>query len=287
VTELPLDELPRHTPWVARLLGVEPLPQYWKTETEVLREWERDRWGPLLSAVRAIEGATLTDAVALVRRLEGESEELPIYDRGRFRMLPAVAAHEQHYETLRDSLLEHIDGAAGIVELGAGFGGKILRLARDPQLAHLRFMAAEYTASGRALLDLLARNEGLDVPVGSCDFRTCRLEGLALPPNCIFFTMYAAMYVPILGDDFPDFLARYRPRAVVHVEPVWEHCDATSLFGLLSRRYLEANDYNRNLLTLLKNSETKGRLQILRESRALEGVNPLMPASVIAWRPLA
>lgn len=282
-----LDDLPRFTPWVARLLGEEPLPQYRKTETEVLREWEMDRWGPLLAELRRLPGATLADAVKLVRQMEGEPEELPVYDRGRFRVLPASQAHEQHYQTLRQELLDQLDGAAGIVELGAGYGGKILRLAQEPQLAALRFFAAEFTASGRALIELLARNERLDVPVGYCDFRSCRLEGLDLPTDCVFYTLYATMYVPTLPEAFPAFLAQYRPRAVVHVEPIWEHCDNNSLYGMLRKRYLEANDYNRNLRSVLKSCELQGQLQVVRECRAVEGVNPLMPASVVVWRPLS
>jgi len=55
---------------------------------------------------------------------------------------------------------------------------------------------------------------------------------------------------------------------------------------MLRRRYIEINDYNRNLVTLLQEHETKGTLKILKEERSLFGNNPLLPISVIAWKPI-
>ena len=80
-------------------------------------------------------------------------------------------------------------------------------------------------------------------------------------------------------------LASWRPKAVVHVEPCYEHYPADSLLGMLRRRYVELNDYNRNLVSALRGLERAGELRVIAEQPALFGRNPLFPVSVIAWQP--
>jgi hypothetical protein len=53
----------------------------------------------------------------------------------------------------------------------------------------------------------------------------------------------------------------------------------------LRRRYIEVNDYNRNLVSLLRAQQAEGALRILEELPAVLGVNPLLPVSVIVWSP--
>jgi hypothetical protein len=80
-------------------------------------------------------------------------------------------------------------------------------------------------------------------------------------------------------------LIALEPKVVIHVEPVYEHCDPATLLGLLRQRYIQANGYNRNLSTILHDHEALGSLEIIHESVPGFGPNPLLAASVIAWKP--
>lgn len=51
-----LDDLPRFSPWPARLLGLEPWGQRTKSSDEILREYEHENWGPLLAIVANATG---------------------------------------------------------------------------------------------------------------------------------------------------------------------------------------------------------------------------------------
>ena len=95
----------------------------------------------------------------------------------------------------------------------------------------------------------------------------------------------AASCLPYLSADFVDGLTALRPTAVVNIEPCYEHCDSSTLIGVLRRRYIEVNDYNRNLVTLLREQERAGKLPIHEEQQAVIGINPLFPVSVIVWSP--
>ena len=55
----------------------------------------------------------------------------------------------------------------------------------------------------------------------------------------------------------------------------------------MRRRYIEVNDYNTNLLTVLRDARDAGTIQILEERAAVFGANPLLPASVLTWAPSA
>ena len=58
-----IDDLPRLSPWPARLLGLEPWEQRHKTPEDITREYEHEKWGPLLTKVREIERQVLVDEV--------------------------------------------------------------------------------------------------------------------------------------------------------------------------------------------------------------------------------
>ena len=52
----------------------------------------------------------------------------------------------------------------------------------------------------------------------------------------------------------------------------------------MCRKYIKMNDYNTNLLTILKKAEKAGRIEIIEEKKNVIGSNPFLPISIIAWR---
>ena len=76
-----------------------------------------------------------------------------------------------------------------------------------------------------------------------------------------------------------------RPAAVFHFEPCFEHYSSQTVHGLLCRRYVQMNDYNQNLIKLLHSQEEQGTLDIIEERPAVMGANPLLPISVLGWKP--
>ncbi len=68
--------------------------------------------------------------------------------------------------------------------------------------------------------------------------------------------------------------------SVLHFEPIYDPEDATAL-GKLRRRYIENQDYNRDLQT-----ETHRRtdVRLVRHEPNVIGLNPLIPTSVLQWQ---
>ena len=137
---------------------------------------------------------------------------------------------------------------------------------------------------GQDLISLLAGSWKKPVAVGHCDFRNLKIEGVTIPENAVIFTSYAVHYVPQLSMDFVRFLSRLKPRAVVHFEPCYEFFTADSLHQMMCRRYMELNDYGRNLVTVIE-AGRQGEGISVRTRKYVFGSNPFLPISVIEWAP--
>lgn len=178
-------------------------------------------------------------------------------------------------------------GGDNLAELGAGYGEILLRLARRYHKAFGHYLAGELTNNGLNALQTLARHENIPVVSGHCDFYSLTKDGcLSGYPGGVIYTSYALMYVPMLAGGIVDFFCSMHPQVCIHFEPVYELYDEHSLHGLLCRRYVEMNDYNRNLLSVLRDHEEQGRIEIVEIEKNVFGDNVLLPISVIVWRPV-
>jgi hypothetical protein len=282
MNDLTINQLPLYSPWPARLLGLETWTPREKTPDEITREYEHEKWGPLLARVRSAgAGVTLEQAV---RWAVGETGPSLFCSEESFELLPPFLAYERYVDFVCAALSEYATAPA-LVELGAGYGAILLNLARRREFAEKQILAGEYTASGEELIRLLASVEGLKVRSGRCDFSRMPVCDFDPPAGALIYTSYATPYVRELGEGFVEGLAAFCPRAVVHVEPCREHCDSNTLMGLMRQRYIDVNGYNRNLVTLLRAQEQAGKIRILSELPAVIGINPLLAASVVAWAP--
>lgn len=280
-TSYSLDELPKFSVWPRRLLGIEPWTTRNKTPAEVLREYEVDKWGDLLTKLGRGEITSLAQADRL---FYAPDIRLPSCIGDDLLLLDMQEAHRR-YLALLESVLDSLLPCTALVELGAGYGSQILALAKQPAFADAAIFAGEYTASGVTLIKAFAAREKVSIVAERCDFNGDPLAILPVPENAIIFTSMATHYVPMLSSKFFDSLCARRPKAVIHLEPCHEHCASDTLLGLMRRRYIEVNDYNTNLVSLAHQLAAQGRLEILSERPQLMGQNVLLPVSLLVWRP--
>jgi len=275
------NELPKFSTWPERLLDP-ALESRQKNAAELSREYEQEKWGPLLEALRGEDSGGLHLADDLTFR---DCPPQPCWDHGVLRILPALEAFDV-YRTLVMGKLSAPRPGQALVELGAGYGAILLWLKQQQDWRETPIFAGEFTASGQELAGLIAEREGLAVTTGWCDFFDPRLTDLPVPESSLIFTSFAMACVPELSDRFVDGMLEFRPSRVWHFEPIREHFDRGTLTGLMQERYLAANDYNRNLLAVLKRREAEGCIRIVSEEKCFFGLNPLIPLSSVAWEPV-
>ena len=118
-TPIKLEDLPKYSEWPKRLLALESFEVKYKTEKEVLREFNQDKWGQLLTQVREMNEPTLDE---VERGLVDYCTQIPYYEGGEFYLTNERQLLDKHLELFADVLRPHIEGASCLVELGAGYG---------------------------------------------------------------------------------------------------------------------------------------------------------------------
>lgn len=275
------DSLPKYSDWPARLISLEEFKIKYKTEKEVLREYEDEKWGELLNNVKSLEKPTLYDVDELFGLYY--KNKLPFYYEGDFYLADMNTMMDLHLNLYEKTLRPHLEGASCLVELGAGYGSKLFKLAQRDIFCDLPILAGEFTKNGQELISILADSLNKKVDVGYCDFRNMKIENISIPEGAVIFTSYAAHYVPNLLMKFVDFMTSFKPKAVIHFEPCYENYSVNSVHGMLCRRYVELNDYTRNLIGVLKSSEVKNEIS-MQVSENIIGSNPFLPISIIEWK---
>jgi hypothetical protein len=280
---LSLNDLPKYSDWPSRLLGIIDWKAKPKTEDEVIREFETEKWGVLY---KQIESSGFKTSLKEIEEsiYHSKSHLACLSDGDLFLMSPEQAFEEQiriYCETIASFL-----PADSLCELGAGYGQVILKLATDKRLNVQKILAAEYTKSGVKLIKHFANLQASAIDADLCDFTKSDITSLKIPEGSVIYTSYATMYVPELATNFIQKLASFKPSVVIHFEPIFEHCDTSKMLGLLQYKYIQQNDYNRNLLTVIQKAEEKKIVEIVAEKKQIFGSNPLLPFSIIAWRPI-
>jgi hypothetical protein len=281
--EIALNDVALHSPWPSRLLGLAEWRQRSKTPEEIIREFNDEKWAAITSMIDDNPGITVESLDFKIMK----DREIAYMHDGRFFVAPWSDVHNLNLDIYAATLAKCLEGSpSALVELGAGYGSVILNLARRISLRNHPLFAGDLTTNGTAALKRLAANGNVQISAGLCDLRTGKISGFEIPPNSVIFTCFAAFYIPELAMDFVSFLTSFKPKAVVHFEPCYEHHSDGRLFSLLCQRYIQLNDYNRNMISVLQEAERIGLIEILEERPNVAGANPLLPTSILTWRPI-
>lgn len=277
-----INDLPRFSEWPARLLGFIKTGKRLKTPVEIIREFECDKWGLLYDQIARSSGRL---SIEDIDKLYLGTDESLFYMDKEFSLKKYTDMHRTYIQWLENELGRYLP-ASTLCELGCGYGSVILSMAQSELFKNMPFIAADFTQQGIDIVEYLGKSLNVSLITGRCDFTQPHITDVTIPDGSIIFTSYALTYVPVLSLQFLRKVASWRPKVVVHVEPCYEHCDEKSLHGLMQKRYMEINDYNRNFITRLHEAEDGRWLEIIKETPCFIGQNPLLAASLVIWRPL-
>ncbi len=251
-------------PWTQRLLGLEVFSKT-RDLNQIEREYNQDKYGSLCQFDFADIEAYKQQEFRQVN-LTWESNVVISLGESVFETQLGFARslyQTQVMETIRKYR------PARICELGCGYGYN---------LSYLKDIAEVYGGEYSSNAVKLSQRLGIDVELfnyyQSADYQLIRDKSL-------IFTSHSIEQLPS-AKSFIEHLAQHRNRvtAVVHFEPT-VLATRTSLVGILRNRYLEINDYNRDLVNLLQH---RSDIEILEFTPDLIGLNPLNSTCLIIWR---
>lgn len=274
--KIPLNELPSWSPWPARIVGLEHWSVPNRNLDKIKAEYNDDKYRMLLDWVEKQEGpVSFADAErALMQMLKlSPDKQVCISRRQELFVTTVKEAFRNQFDALRSQLDLAINGCQSLVELGCGAGFNLWYLRQA--FSHLEFSGGDFSLNAVAIARRLGQNV---VQFNFCDAGTYSLIERSREPVAIL-TSHALEQLPSAAP-FLENLTRYRQRirTVINFEPVRE-LHAKNLLGLLRFRYTEINDYNRDLLSVLRSAA----VEIDRVDYDVIGVNPLNPTSAIQW----
>jgi len=276
--EIQLDQLTNYSKWPKRLIGLESSPKIIKSESEVIREFEIETWG----SIRNSSKGKLMDIDSVEDRYFSLDYEMPFFYKGKFYITTNKNILNKHIGFYHDTLSKYIDNSTALVEFGAGFGSKIIRLAKHDIFRNIPKYAGELTESGQELISAISKEMSINIEVGKIDLRRQEISGLSLPKRALIFTSYASHYDPCMNVDFVKFLKSFEPSAVVNFEPCCELYSEKTIHGLMCKKYISTNDYTSNIWSTIRNHCEDSGLNLNCQSNIL-GYNPFMPISSVEW----
>jgi hypothetical protein len=236
-----------------------------RTVQKITQEYGKEKWGVMLGEnLKDIEHAKIVEFNTTIGPNWQDATTTASFGGELFRVNQQIF-RDIYFAVLRSKFLKYRGSA--YCELGCGYGYNLSQLPGPTY-------GGEFTDAGVAI----GKKLGLDV--SHFDFYD-KLSYRMIRPGSVVFTVQALEQIP----DSTCFLDGMRSQKhnieyVLHLEGsvLPERRD---LLGLLRNRYQQINDYNRNLVELLR---TAPDVELLELELDLMGCPPLNSLHFVAWR---
>lgn len=277
-----LNDLPKYSPWPARLIGLSDWVPRNRNDQLALREYG-EKWGNLLQDYHNHEFANVHQAMEYLFRTHFPANMLFHVDEQIYYSENDSRFWNFFYMRITEVLSECLEPNDTLVELGCGWGRNLFYALKAGLCSDA--IGGEYTKEGEMLGSLIAKQFDVPIEFSHFDYYNPASEFMHKLKGTVVFTHNSIEQISYLPEKTILSLIESRPKAVIHFEPVYEYRNKETLLHYLWKRYTETNDYNRNLLTVLKTFEKEGRLKITIEKVHALGLNAFNPGSFIVWEP--
>ena len=280
--KIDINELPRWSPWPARLLGLEE----WKTArrdvAKIDREYDKDKYGRYLERYRELGPGATPDAIREIEMTHPTDEDVAVTIGTDLVVGPWGETCARYDTMLVEALRPAIEQHGIAVELGCGWGfylGKLAQLLPDARL-----LGFDYSENANTLArEIFAAQR--NITVGRFNYYSDRYDAIfdAVRESgferAVIYTSHSIEQLPSAVGVI-ETLSKHADQIATtfHFEPVFQlHGD--DLMGMLRRSYAIANDYNRDLYGCL----TRPDIKILRADADTIGRVPFNATSVVQW----
>jgi hypothetical protein len=277
-----LNDLPKYSPWPARLLGIEDWQIRIRNEQLIKNEYG-EKWETLYRRYADQKFDSLRNALEYLLMTHFQSHLLFHLKENLYYTENSVQLWDYFYSILLKVLAPYLSENDTLVELGCGWGRNLF-YAIDMKLCK-NAIGGEYTAEGRKLGQLISRQFDLPVEIKPFDYYDPSNDFMKQLWGNVVFSHNSIEQISILPEETIQSIIRNKPKVVIHFEPVYEYRNNDTVLHYLWKKFTEINDYNRNLLTVLKKLEKKGKLKILLQDIHAFGLNAFNPGSFIVWEP--
>lgn len=210
----------------------------------------------------------------------------------RIEPISGAGTHEERRVELADAL-KRVDRLAdladgdfdAIVELGCGYGLNLFRLHRALGGRPMRYIAAEYTNSGRRLCAELAKLDGgMPLETAFIDHKDPDLGFMAGIDRALIFTCHSIEQVASLPETYFSVLAGAAPSVLcAHFEPFGFQVECETPRTRNQKDFFRQKGWNADFYTRLKAAEAAGTLNLRTVELECFAAQSDNPTSVAIW----
>lgn len=278
--EISINDLPKWSQWPARLLGAEAFESVERNLSKIHSEYSEDKWQKCFDAYVKSEGTMdAHDLRRLYYDLSSTKQRAAVH-RGKLVSATNSEIMTWYDDILMSAMTPTLMTAGTVVELGSSFGHIMWMLRKA--FPNLFYRGGDFADSAVALASKLYVQTP-DISVEKFDFYAPSYDLIERAKGpVVVITSQALEQVPQSAGVI-DTLYKHRKKIdrVFHLEPAYALYDDGSLLGLMRRRYIEINDYNRDLVSTLKHRKD---IEIMRLEPNIVGWNPFNSLALIEWR---
>jgi len=256
------DYLNKNNPWSQRLLGLTSFKKD-RTITQVENEYNLDKYAKLLDYdLRTIEDYKLKEF-----ELGGikPSGSMHVSFGDDIFSVSLAEARQSYYKLIKEKITQYT--SKNICELGCGYGFNLSYVGE-------KAYGGEYSKNAVSL------GKKLGMEISEFNYYNCEDYNF-IKENSTVFTTHSIEQIPD-ANIIIDCLEKQKHKInyVIHFEPTIVN-ERDSLFGLLRNKYIEINDYNHNLINVLKKNPN---VEILELKHDIFGLSPLNSTNLIVWK---
>ena len=252
-----------NNPWTKRLLGMSDFHKK-RDVQQVENEYNLDKYARLVDFdFKTVEEYKLKEFEQV--GLHPQTGTIFISQGDEIFKVSIPEMRKIYYDLIRSMLSKY--ASENICELGCGYGYNL-------GFSDKKMYGGEYAANAVKI----AKKLGLDV--SRFNYYEEKDYDL-LRHDTTIFTAHSIEQIPD-ANVIINNLAKHREKInyVIHFEPTVIH-ERTSLLGMMRNKYMEINDYNRNLLYVL---QERNDVEILELKTDIFGLVPLNTTNLIVWK---
>jgi hypothetical protein len=280
LNEIPLNDLPKWSGWPAKLIGIEDFAAVTRDLNKIHAEYSEDKWQSCADNFEKSNGtANAYDLRVIYYDINSEKRRAAIVN-GKLVDASNADVMAWYDEILTTAMADAVKSAKTIVELGCGMGHMLWVLRKV--FPGLQYRGGDYADSAVALAASLYKSTP-EISVSKFNFYAPDYDLIEKAEGpVVVFTSQALEQIPTSAG-VVETLSKYKNKIsrVFHMEPAYALYDDGSLLGQLRRRYIELNDYNRDLIPTL---QSRKDVEILHLEPHIVGWNPFNSLALTEWR---
>ncbi len=255
---------------------------YLKDSLNLEREFNIDKWGMVK---KMIQDNKLADLKVIENLIESKNY-IYIFYRGKHYLGPPNFLKISILTDLLESLKDFYTSIKfeSLVEIGSGYGSKILSLAEENLISNnLKFIATDISLNGLSSCKILAKRMNLNIQTFHYDFSKNEIFPNELLSNSAIFSCYCLHYWESLTVSHIENFIKAGVKCGVHLEPcsdIYQNIQ-DPLYRNLAYKYMYLNDYLEGILAPFIKAKELGLIKLKVEENIIG--SGLLPHSRIEW----